>query len=148
MKIFSYVLNVMSRIDIKNVSLFFPNVATGTTNPYNTNEKNAHAKYMYNKRRRSVIFTCCNIYPEGKRNWQFRYYVKKLNAFRYLVSMNAPFNGYTNIIKIRIKSYSIPPFFIPLLLDYHIFQHYSRKKTLLSTIRLYFYQIKVINKQL
>lgn len=69
MKIFSYVLNVMSRIDIKNVSLFFPNVATGTTNPYNTNEKNAHAKYMYNKRRRSVIFTCCNIYPEGKRNW-------------------------------------------------------------------------------
>lgn len=62
MKIFSYVLNVMSRIDIKNVSLFFPNVATGTTNPYNTNEKNAHAKYMYNKRRlqsflRVVIFT-------------------------------------------------------------------------------------------
>jgi len=48
------------------VSLFFPNVATGTTNPYNTNEKNAHAKYMYNKRRRSAIFTCCNIYPEGK----------------------------------------------------------------------------------
>lgn len=62
MKIFSYVLNVMSRIDIKNVSLFFPNVATGTTNPYNTNEKNAHAKYMYNKRGvqsflRVVIFT-------------------------------------------------------------------------------------------
>ena len=64
MKIFSYVLNVMSRIDIKK-----RDVATGTTNPYNTNEKNAHAKYMYNKRRRSVIFTCCNIHPKGKRNW-------------------------------------------------------------------------------